>query len=245
MKIKQNILIFTIFFLFSFLLKSQDTEHFKSLEDKVNYYKQRYKAECVSDKITDNHGDGFEALYGTRNMRTILFGVAYRGGANNFFHKQNKRDNHNPLPEDGLINLSEEGFSTAIYLYSTNFADAPKSCKNNTNDNNLSYIQNSGNTRPELRKLMLMVKDVIDNPQKGPVYLHCWNGWHQSGYVSAAILMQFCKFSNQEAFDYWMKNTDGVNKGYENVKKKVKNFKAFDDIEINDSIRKAICPCNK
>lgn len=210
---------------------------------KIEYYKNKYGKNCADEKITDNFGNGYDSLYGTRNMRTILFGIAYRGGANNFYHKQNKRDNHNPLPEDGLINLAGQGFSTAVYLYSTNFTDSKKYFVNDKNKDTLNYCQISGNSRKELKKIMLMVKEVIDNPDKGPIYFHCWNGWHQSGFIASAILMQFCGISNEQANDYWMKNTDGVNKGYENVKKLVKSFKPFDDISINESTKKRICPC--
>jgi hypothetical protein len=211
--------------------------------DKVEYYKNKFGVNCANEKITDNFGNGFDSLYGTRNMRTILFGIAYRGGANNFYHKFSKRDNHNPLPEDGLNNLSQMGFSSAVYLYSTNFSTSPKFVVNDKTKDTLNYYQIGGNNRKELRKIMLMVKDVIDNPAKGPIYFHCWNGWHQSGYVSSAILMQFCGINNNMAYQYWIDNTDGVNKGYENVKQLVRNFQPFDDIKINKSTQEKICPC--
>ena len=57
------------------------------LLEKINEYKLRYKVNCVQDKITDNRGNGFEDLYGTRNFRVILHGVAYRGGGNNYYHR--------------------------------------------------------------------------------------------------------------------------------------------------------------
>ena len=84
---------------------------------KFKFYEEKYKVECLNQKITDNFGNGYDSLYGTRNMRTILFGVAYRGGANNFYHKESKRENQNPLPEDGLNNLLNQGFSASVYLY--------------------------------------------------------------------------------------------------------------------------------
>ena len=199
----------------------------------------------MDEKIVDNKGDGFDSLYGLRNMRTVLFGVAYRGGANNFYHKSDKRDNHNPLPIDGLEHLSEQGFSTAIYLYSTNFKDSPKKIINKKSGDTLIYIQNSGNDRKALKEIMLSIKEVILNPKKGPIYLHCWNGWHQSGYVSSAILRQFCNYSSEEAYKYWLENTDGVNKGYEKVKQQVKDFIPFEDIKIDAKTKEAICPCNK
>lgn len=222
-----------------------NASEFNSLEDKVNYYKSLYKVSCLNEKITDNFGNGFDDLYGTRNMRTILYGIAYRGGGNNFYHKTNKRDNHNPLPEDGLTNLCLHGFSNAVYLYSKNFSTANKTHISTISNDTMFYHQNSGNERKELKKIMLMVKNVIDNPNEGPLYLHCWNGWHQSGYVSSAILMQFCGLNNEQAYQYWMDNTDGVNKGYDNVKRMVREFQKFDDIKISEDIKKLICPCIK
>lgn len=218
---------------------------FSSLADKVNFYKNLFEVNCANEKITDNFGNGYDNLYGTRNMRTILYGIAYRGGGNNFYHKNNKRENHNPLPDDGLSNLCLSGFSDAVYLYSTNFDTSKKSYISEDKSDTLRYQQNSGNNRSDLRKIMLMVKKSIDDPNQGPVYLHCWNGWHQSGYVSAAILMQFCSITNEQAYNYWIDNTDKVNKGYDNVKNQVKNFHVFDDIKISQETQKLICPCLK
>lgn len=216
---------------------------FKTLDEKVEYYKNLFNVECANQKITDNFGNGNDKFYGTRNMRPILHGIAYRGGANNFYHKDNKRDNHNPLPEDGLTNLCLNGFSNSVYLYATNF----KSSKTDISKDGktLKYIQKSGNSKEELNLLFTMILNAVNNPPMGPIYLHCWNGWHQSGYVSSAILMQFCGLSNEEAYQYWLDNTDGVNKGYDNVKSMVKNFKKLDNFSIPDSVKSLICPCIK
>lgn len=216
---------------------------FKSLQEKVDYYKAIFQVECLNEKITNNKGIGFDSLYGTRNMKPVLHGIAYRGGANNYYHKENKRDNHNPLPEDGLNNLCNFGFSEAVYLYSKNFNESNKQFK--SEDNTLNYTQNSLNNPDQIKAMLLRVKEVIDNPNEGPIYLHCWNGWHQSGFAGATILMQFCDFTNQMAYEYWMENTDGVNKGYDNVKNMVRLFKRFDDINIDDATKKLICPCEK
>lgn len=217
--------------------------NFSKLDDKIEYYKNRYGVKCLNDKITDNFGNGNEALYGTRNMRTILYGIAYRGGANNFYHKNCKRDNHNPLPEDGLMNLSKEGFSNAVYLYSRNFDCSKKLFVDSNTKDTLKYLQLAGSNRKTIRKILEIVSEVINNPDKGPIYFHCWNGWHQSGFVSSAILMQFCGYTNDKAYQYWIENTDGVNKGFENVKSLIKNFKPFDDIRIDNKIQSKICPC--
>jgi hypothetical protein len=231
-----------IIFTFAFIA-SANSAQFQSLADKVNYYKQRYKVECANEKITDNYGNGFDSLYGTRNMKTILYGIAYRGGANNFYHKTNKRDNQNPLPNDGLQHLCNEGFSEAIYLYGKRFADAKKIF---TNDNDtLRYIQNSAMNRKTQKELLTMVKARIDYPQLGPMYLHCWNGWHQSGYVASIILMQFCDYTNKQARKYWEQNTDGAYKKFNTVKNMISNFEPFPELKIDATTQSLICPCEK
>lgn len=96
-------------------------------------YLARYRSRLTESnhlmsKITNNTGDGFEELYGTRNMRAVLHGIYYRGGANNYCHRSNPRDNMNPLPADGLSNLCEEGFGKGIYFYATNFKPTALTC---------------------------------------------------------------------------------------------------------------------
>ena len=81
-------------------------DYLTDITARIEVYKSRYGVECVQDKITDNKGEGFDALYGTRNFRVVLHGVAYRGGGNNYYHNTNKRGNKNPLPLDGLNALS-------------------------------------------------------------------------------------------------------------------------------------------
>lgn len=217
------------------------SEVFDSIDEKVQYYKSQFSVECLHEKITNNFGNGYDSLYGTRNMKPVLHGVAYRGGANNYYHKSSKRDNRNPLPEDGLINLSKYGFSEAIYLYTKNF----ESCEKNysANDNELIYTQNSLDNVEETKELLLKVKKIIDKPDLGPLYFHCWNGWHQSGFAASIILMQFCDYSQEKALEYWIENTDGANKGYEHIKNAIKNFKPFEDINIDKNTKELICPC--
>ena len=236
--------ILLLFCLWIFGINFCLAKNFSSLNEKVDYFKNRYKVECLNEKIIDNFGNGFDNLYGTRNMRPILLGIAYRGGANNYYHKTNKRDNQNPLPNDGLENLNNEGFSMAVYLYGKNFSTAPRFVTNNNNDT-LRYIQNSGMNRNTQREIMQMVQDRIENPSLGPVYLHCWNGWHQCGYISAIILMQYCGFTNAKAREYWEINTDGAHKKFENVKTMIANFTPFKEFAINKEMQEVICPCFK
>ena len=57
----------------------------------VEYYQDRYQVSDLNTKIVNNVGNGFEDLYGTRNMRVVLDGLYYRGGGNNYYHRTNKR----------------------------------------------------------------------------------------------------------------------------------------------------------
>lgn len=230
-------IIFLICVVFSTTLIAKD--------GRLDYYKNRYKVNCLNEKITDNFGNKFDELYGTRNMRTILYGIAYRGGANNFYHKIDKRDNHNPLPNDGLQNLVDEGFSQAIYLYSTNFSTAKTQYISHDKTDTLDYYQISGNSEKEIKEILDRVYKIINDTSLRPIYLHCWNGWHQSGYVSSAILKQFCGYSDEQALAYWKMNTDGVTKGYDKVQKKVLDFTPFPDLKISKERQNEICPCEK
>ena len=103
---------FFLTFILPILILSQEKS--RTFEEKIRYYKETFKIDCVIEKATDNKGNGQEILYGTRNFRSILHGIAYRGGGNNYYHRTNKRGNKNPLPQDGLNNLlkGNHDFST-------------------------------------------------------------------------------------------------------------------------------------
>jgi hypothetical protein len=107
----------TIAFLLSLGLFTSTTFANDNVSSLITEYQTRYPLTDIYMKLIDNYGNGYDLLYGTRNVRTVLNGVLYRGGANNYFHKTNPRNNMNPLPEDGLDHLCEEGFSTSVYLY--------------------------------------------------------------------------------------------------------------------------------
>ena len=211
------------------------------------YYIDRYNEKDLLTKIVDNRGDGFKELYGTRNLRPILHGVAYRGGANNYYHKTNKRKNSNPLPNDGLENLCNEGFAHSIYLYRTNWESVEKSkscnCVNNT-ENNLTYSQFDYFDREHIRQMMELIYESAIDKHAGPVYLHCWNGWHASGFISAVILKQFCGFSDLDAVTYWDLGTDGANTSprYNSIREKIMAFEPFDEFKLEDSLGNKICP---
>jgi len=212
-----------------------------------DYYKKRYQEKDLMYKITDNKGNGFDSLYGTRNMRPILHGVAYRGGANNYYHLTDKRNNHNPIPLDGMNNLCKEGFSKGVYLYRKNFEKSPVgdtcSCTNGE-WNKFEYYQKDYFDSSDVYDMLKMVYESIMNDSIGPVYLHCWNGWHASGYISAVILKQFCSYSSWDAVNYWDLGTDGANTSprYQHQRERIKDFKPYPELLIPDSLQKCLCP---
>jgi len=211
-------------------------------------YRTRYRLSSAQQKLVDNQGDGFNLLYGTRNFRSVLNGVYYRGGANNYYHKTDKRDNMNPLPNDGLQNLCEEGFSTALYLYTNNYSTAPHvvHCKmNDGSTNTLEYLQLSilSASREQIKSVLSTFLAHVRDPNLGPIYAHCWNGWHASGLTATYALRQFCGLSASEGVNYWNLNTDGNNgSSYEGVRDKIRAFLPFADLNLSAKEKADLCP---
>jgi len=232
-----------IVLLFLFTSCTAQTDSISVNTDKFLYYKNLYGADCVEDKITNNRGNGFEDLYGTRNFRVILHGVAYRGGGNNYYHRTNKRNNKNPLPIDGLNNLLKNGFSTSVYLYTANFESAPPFLINKEKNDTLNYYQLGGNTSSELDSILMLTYNSIINKNVGPVYLHCWNGWHQSGFVSAVLLKQFCGYNTTKSLHYWEDCADNWTRGYDRIRDAIRDFEPVEKYKISQKISDAICPC--
>ncbi|MGZ3770745.1 MAG: hypothetical protein ACXVCP_06180 [Bdellovibrio sp.] len=213
-----------------------------NLKEEVEYYKTRYNLDTLTEKLTDNKGKGAIEFYGTRNFRVVLPGILYRGGANNKYFNP-PRSNTNPLPTKGLENLCKENFSTAVYLYSENFSTAPKNvnCKSVfQQDNNIQYKQYAADG--ENAKIIDLVYKRIKGLLPGPIYAHCWNGWHSSGLISGMVLKQFCDFTDAQADRYWVANTDGNYKGFNTIRTKLRNFKPYAKYSITEEEKALICP---
>ena len=234
---------FLILFLFLFSSCFAQNDSVKIDDSAFKYYKDLYGVECVQEKITDNKGNGFEDLYGTRNFRVILHGVAYRGGGNNYYHRSDKRNNKNPLPMDGLNNLLENGFSTSVYLYNENFETSPPFLVNKEKTDTLKYYQLGGNNKSELDSILMFTYNSIINKDVGPVYLHCWNGWHQSGFVSAVLLKQFCGYNTTKSLHYWEDCADNWTRGYDRIRDAIRDFQPIEKYNIPKEISDVICPC--
>lgn len=216
-----------------------------NLQKVATTYRQRYGLTDEFTKLVNDHGDRYENLYGVRNFRVVLHGVYYRGGANNLYNRDGTRSNSNPLPTGGLNNLCEEGFKNAVYLYATNYSTAPKAvtCKDFSNTpRTLDYLQISGLSKSNNEKFIALIYKRIKGEIDGPIYGHCWNGWHASGFVAAMALKQFCGYTSQQALDYWIKNTDKNDAGYDTIKADVQAWKPLSKYAISAAEAEAICP---
>ncbi|MGE3262580.1 MAG: hypothetical protein AB7K68_12435 [Bacteriovoracia bacterium] len=145
-----------------------------------------------------------------------------------------------------MKNLCEEGFTEAVYFYDTRYATAASkvSCRTYAGkENTLLYKQVSplrGHKQDLVILLGLIYRHVRD-PALGPIYGHCWNGWHASGFVAAAALRQFCGFTAEEAMRYWILNTDG-NSDYPRVKRLVASFQPVPGLALSAEERTDLCP---
>lgn len=213
-----------------------------NLGNEVRRFQMRYNLKKLSQKLIDNRGRGPRELYGTRNFRVVLPGVLYRGGANNAYLKS-PRSNINPLPIVGLKNLCKEEFSTAVYLYTEHFSRAPQSVVCEDKDrafNTLKYKQYAA--AGENEKILGLIYNRIKGRLKGPIYVHCWNGWHASGLISGMALKQFCGWTNSQVEAYWVRNTDGNSSGHPRTRARLRHFKPYLKYAITNEERALVCP---
>jgi LysM repeat protein/protein-tyrosine phosphatase len=208
--------------------------------------KDMFGLDSAQTKLVNNKGIGPDYLLGLRNMRVVLHDILYRGGSNNFYRKERepKTYNSHPLPPWGINNLRQAGFGGAIYLYSKYFEDDyPEPVLDSLFDLGFNYSCQPDLNRDVVFTFFEEINTLIRSEKKEPLYIHCWNGWHQSGMLSAFTLMQFCGLNNQQALKYWEQNTDGAFKGYPHVKSEILKFKPFDEFKTDSVTRARICPC--
>jgi hypothetical protein len=95
-----------------------------------------------------------------------------------------------------------------------------------------------------LRSLPVIFRDIIDtvrNPDRGPVLIHCWNGLHYAGMVSALALRQFCGLTAEQAEAYWRANANrGAN--YPLIIDNLRKFKPLPDLTLTTEEQLAVCP---
>jgi hypothetical protein len=167
---------------------------------------------------------------GARNIKTVLPGVLYRGGG---------PGGKVPLSHAALVALCEAGFAKAYYLYATGFPGA-KTVKCTGPDgkpNRLSYAQSGFITNPEKYIILRDAYERIQDENAGPIFVHCWNGYHASGEIAAVALMQYCGYSVKQAQDYWMKNQYGAPMCTRIVK-----YAELPELRITSDLQSVLCP---
>lgn len=176
----------------------------------------------IQDLMTNSEATQ-EQVTGLKNYRVVIPGVLYRGG--------NSSSGPVPLNEIGLKSLKAKNFSAAVYMYPHSWDKKPRNSKG------IDYTSFGPDTRsrPHVKNFLTKVKDIIEN-KRGPMYVHCWNGWHASGEMAAYALMQFCGMTGQQAQQYWFANVP-------NGKiLRIQKFQIFDDLKISAEDASRICP---
>ena len=242
-KINNGLGIFLIAVSFSFISNAQGPTD-SNMEEKSD----KFGLSSIEKRVIDNKGKGDLRFDGTRNFRVVLYDMVYRGGGNNL-HLSDTIPKYylwNPMPLYGLNQLQKVGFDKAYYLYSYNFDYwYPKHRIDSLEKAGFDYVCEPSLNEALLSKYFQDIMSRANESQPGMIYIHCWNGWHQSGLLSAYTLMQFCDYSNDQALKYWEKCTDGNYKGFSSLKTKIKTYTPMEGYSFTEEQKKRFCPCIK
>jgi len=201
----------------------------------------RFGVDSAATLLIDNSGAGYTDLPSLRNMRVILKNVAYRGGVENI---QGGGGVMHPLSITAIKGLSEQGFERSEYLYSRKFDEQfDRKRLDSLAGAGFSYICTPELEDADVLRILTELKQRAEDPHPRPVYYHCWNGRHQSGMLSAMVLMQFCGLTNEQGLAYWHECTNGDDKGYQKVKHRVATFERIPQLVLDEETRKRVCPC--
>lgn len=173
------------------------------------------------------------AAKGLAFVRPVLSGVLYRGG----FKGGDKA--RTGLSSSQLSELCDNGFSRAFYVdYGKNTKFGKTPCKSGLIDYQSTRSSRASN-------VMKALYEVIQNPDQGPVYVHCMWGVHSSGAVAAMALVQFCGWSENRAKEYWNDARNGApcSGGCDKwIDGKFAKFSVDASLNISNAQRAAICP---
>ncbi|MBL9003377.1 MAG: hypothetical protein JNJ46_03970 [Myxococcales bacterium] len=172
-------------------------------------------------------------------LRPVLRGVLYRSGTPS---------------EEALNYLCESGWKRVYSLYgefttqlgprNVNMLRHGRDQRQCTAPAGPRQIEWRPAPSSRMRNLPTIFQDVIDsirNPAKGPVLVHCWNGLHYAGMVSALALRQFCGLSPQQAEAYWRANANrGAN--YPLIIANLYSFKPLPGMTLTPEEQQAYCP---
>ena len=220
------------------------TSHADELQDSVSRFRAKLKIEDAQG-VPDPYAflKSTPEFAGLRRVRAVLPGLVYRGGADNK-KTSGPKPNENPLTETGQENLCRASFGHGFYLYSTNYAKAKplRSCQADGHDNKFSYLQKSVLLhKSAVDTILKTVHEAIISADHRPIYLHCWNGWHASGYISAIVIRQFCNVGADDAVAYWDRTADSPEK-YQKIRDRLRAFSPLTTLTISEEQRAMVCP---
>jgi hypothetical protein len=209
----------------------------------VQKYVGAFGAHDRHQTVVDNRGKGPAELEGVRNLRVVLPGILYRAGGNNAYRRLGALPNSGPLPPEALQNFCKQGFSDAIYLYRKGFTPATITCGARGSENSLRYTSATPfESRATTAAILRLVHDHIEGADHRPILLHCWNGWHASGYQAAIALRQFCGINAQQAVRYWDNNAAPLGaKETKRIHAAIANFTPLPEYSISAKHRGVLC----
>lgn len=193
-------------------------------------FAEPYQTEAARPILSDDH---------LPRLRPVLRGALYRSGTPS---------------EEALTYLCESGWKRVYSLYgeyTTQTGPRNQNMLRHGRDRRFCSAadgQRALEWRPapssRLRSLPTIFRDIIEsvrNPDRGPVLVHCWNGLHYAGMISALALRQFCGLSAEQAEAYWRANANrGAN--YPLIIANLRNFKPLPDLNLTADERQTVCP---
>lgn len=234
-----------------------------SIKARANRFKSALPLQNLYQKATSDSGKITIATpgpAGTRNLREVLPGILYRSGNFNpkgvgIYEGGSQDLNRAPLTPETLERLCQLGFRSAVYLYSRNKNSVQHKTFCDGSPSGLSYESNAISNEGAIHKILADIHATIMHPELGPILVHCWNGWHASGLISALALRQFCGWTGNEALSYWLKAADNTVKmkspyepletGYAGHVNKIMNYQPHPEWEIPQDVASEICPKQK
>lgn len=168
---------------------------------------------------------------GLRRERVVLSEALIRAGG-----PGGKRS----VSNETLRQLCERGVRAVYYLYpNESFSNrGMHECGRGA----LSY--KGGGLRPA--NVRIILEDIAESLERrsGPVLVHCWNGSHAAGEISAYALMQFCGLSGEDAAAYWVNTIhDRQNlPRYGKVLARIRSFQPYLDLRLRPESRPRVCP---
>ena len=158
-----------------------------------------------------------------KNSQDLLGGLLTRAGNS----KQQQ------LNDQQLKMLCEQGYTNAYFLYDGATARTV-SCSKGT----IKYSsQGTKNVKP-------IIANIYDGVKSGHrTFVHCHNGAHASGIVAAMALREFCDYSGDKAFNYWVqkaKTNPLPEKNVGIIRGRLMNYQPF-GFDISASDKAALC----